>query len=100
MDKPNCYDCKHRGSVVGSAHSSCKHPEAQKKEDSMDELLSIFASVGRLDPQIDFAAAESLGIRAKDAGIRNGWFNWPWNFDPVWLTACNGFEAKGEPNEL
>lgn len=27
-------------------------------------------------------------------GVAHGWFNWPWNFDPVWLVACEGFEAK------
>ena len=24
-------------------------------------------------------------------GIRNGWFLWPWNFDPIWLESCDGF---------
>jgi hypothetical protein len=27
-------------------------------------------------------------------GIRNGWFCWPFNFDPTWLESCDGFEAK------
>lgn len=26
-------------------------------------------------------------------GIRNGWFMWPLNFDPTWLTACDGFST-------
>jgi hypothetical protein len=25
-------------------------------------------------------------------GIRNGWFFFPINFDPVWLQSCTGFE--------
>jgi len=29
-------------------------------------------------------------------GIRNGWFNWPLNFDPVWLIDCTGFSDKPE----
>ena len=24
-------------------------------------------------------------------GIRKGWFMHPFNFDPVWLTSCDGF---------
>ena len=24
-------------------------------------------------------------------GIKNGWFQWPFNFDPVWLERCDGF---------
>ena len=27
-------------------------------------------------------------------GIKNGWFFWPFNFDPVWLVSCTGFEEK------
>jgi hypothetical protein len=37
---------------------------------------------------------EAMGITANPHGIRNGWFNWPWNFDPVWLETCSGFSAK------
>jgi hypothetical protein len=29
-------------------------------------------------------------------GVRQGWFNWPFNFDPVWLTTCDGFSDKPE----
>jgi hypothetical protein len=24
-------------------------------------------------------------------GIKNNWFFWPFNFDPIWLMSCNGF---------
>lgn len=27
-------------------------------------------------------------------GIRSGWFNFPYNFDPTWLISCDGFKAK------
>lgn len=27
-------------------------------------------------------------------GVRNGWFNHPWNFDPTWLRTCDGHEPK------
>jgi hypothetical protein len=39
MDKPNCYECKHRGEVPGSAHSSCNHPDAKNESN----LLGLFA---------------------------------------------------------
>jgi hypothetical protein len=37
-----------------------------------------------------------LGVVGHERGIRGGWFNWPINFDPVWLVRCDGFaqEAK------
>lgn len=33
-------------------------------------------------------------VSGEEHGKKHGWFNWPWCFDPVWLTSCNGFEAK------
>ncbi|MFH1740951.1 MAG: hypothetical protein ABIH23_18265 [bacterium] len=94
MNKPNCYECKYRGSVPGDAHSCCRHPEAKAAhDDPMSALFAIFASVGRTDPQIGAVAAAKLGIKAQRYGIVSGWFNWPWSYDPVWLTSCNGFES-------
>ena len=93
-DKPDCYACVHRGAVPGSAHSSCRHPSTGADHDNqLGGLSAIFASVGRGGPAIGQAVAE-LGIDAVAHGVRSGWFNWPWDFDPTWLLTCNGFEAK------
>ena len=27
-------------------------------------------------------------------GVSKGWFNWPFNFDPIWLISCNGYKEK------
>ncbi|WP_097005348.1 hypothetical protein [Lacrimispora amygdalina] len=27
-------------------------------------------------------------------GVSHGWFFHPFNFDPIWLSYCDGFEAK------
>ena len=64
-EKPNCYQCIHRGTLPGDAHSQCKHPQVR-------------------DGSVKGAAH----------GIKNGWFNWPWNFDPTWLESCDGFTAQ------
>lgn len=29
-------------------------------------------------------------------GVKMGWFMWPLNFDPTWLTKCDGFSDKPE----
>lgn len=34
----------------------------------------------------------ALAITANPHGVKNGWFSWPFNFDPVWLESCSGFE--------
>ena len=87
----DCRKCKHRECVPGSAHSACGHPKAGKDKDALGTLMAAFASVKRTDPVIGQGAIE-LEIRASAHGIRQGWFNWPWDFDPVWLENCNGFE--------
>jgi len=39
------------------------------------------------------AEVEGIKVKGNPHGIRQGWFGWPFNFDPVWLEECNGFEA-------
>lgn len=83
---PNCYECIHRRSLVGDAHSRCAHPEVGE-HDEWD--LICRSATGELNE-----AGEKLGILADFHGIRNGWFMWPGNFDPVWLRACKGFSQR------
>lgn len=59
----NCYECKHRGTVPGDCHSTCRKPD--------------------------------LNMTGHEHGIKNGWFFYPINFDPVWRTKeCDNFEPK------
>ena len=94
--KPDCYKCKHKGGVAGSAHSSCQHPSFQgANNDPLSNVMAIFASVGRVSP---VQAENKLNIKGNPHGIKKGWFNHPWNFDPVWVESCNGFEEKNMVN--
>jgi len=92
--KPDCYKCVHRREIPGDCHIACAHPEALKaiKENPIAEILAIFGSVGR-GPGLNVRA---LGVTADPHGIVMGWFNWPLNFDPIWLKSCDGFERKAE----
>ena len=36
----------------------------------------------------------SAFVVGDDHGIQNGWFFYPFNFDPVWLRYCDSFEEK------
>jgi len=46
------------------------------------------------------AGGAELNIRGNPHGIKRGWFSWPYNFDPVWLENCDGFEEKeGNTND-
>ena len=79
-----CYKCKYRGTVMGSVHSKCQHPKLGGKT---NEKYAIEALLGG---PVHWLAV--LGVVGDSHGIENGWFNWPLDFDPVWLKSCNGFE--------
>ena len=106
--KPNCYECVHRRKVPGSAHSACAHPATQAT--SQSPFMQLGGDVGKrggdqLAAMADHfmegprTAAATLGIKAAEQGIRNGWFVWPVNFDPTWLEECRGFIAKSKTAE-
>jgi len=88
-ERPDCYKCKFVGSVAGSAHNCCNHPETKGAHDSIGDLFAKLGVLGLFDPNSHY----QLGITANPHGVKNGWFTWPWNFDPVWLLTCDGFEA-------
>ena len=80
---PKCYSCVYRRKSEWSAHSKCVFPG------NKTDLVSIFSVDNK-----NFENAEKLGIVVNRTGIVNGWFNWPIDFDPVWLINCNGYKQK------
>lgn len=93
--KPNCYDCRHRREIPGDCHSRCEHPR-------VGELNPLSALLSLLGKRIKGPCSglsdlqKSLGVTGNPHGAKNGWFCWPYNFDPVWLESCAGFEARKE----
>ncbi len=93
MEKPNCFECEYRGKVPGSRHSSCQHPSFKEaNDDPLLNVMAILGSVGRV-PQIN-VESKKCKVVGSSHGIKNGWFNHPFNFDPNWLESCNGFKTK------
>ena len=91
--EPDCYKCKHRRDLCGDAHSCCKHPLLEDvNADPLAQVFAILGSVGRTLPTQK--GVDKLGIKANYHGIKRGWFNFPFNYDPVWLEECKGFEVK------
>ena len=89
--KPDCFTCKYRQDVPGSAHSTCKHPVTTKLHD--DPLIALLVMLARA-PVTPPDVFESLGVTCNMTGYNKGWFNWPLNFDPTWLLTCDGYTAK------
>ena len=69
----DCYSCIYRRPVPGSTHSSCEH---------YDRI-----SEGVITRKL-------LGVKLIRHGVMHGWARWPFDFDPVWIEACNGYTAK------
>lgn len=80
-----CYTCKYRRSISGDTHSSCHHPDNKVMLD--DPLLSILGMM-----KVNIHIENKIKVSGNVHGIKNGWFNWPFNFDPVWLESCDGYE--------
>lgn len=85
----NCHECKHRGEVVGSVHSSCRHPDIPEY-DPVDRLLVLAKRV----TAVDSVTAQKFGITVNEHGLLNGWANWPLDFDHIWISGCERFEEK------
>lgn len=81
MSSPNCYECKYRGNLPGSAHSRCNYPGTSTN------MFDFFNPKNKV-------IAKELHIIGDFHGINMGWFMWPLNYDPVWLKNCDGFVAK------
>lgn len=87
----DCYSCKHRGTIPGDAHSECCHPKAAAVKNPWGAVLGIFAGVGRVGPIVE---SSELKVELDPHGVKRGWANWPYNFDPTWVRNCDGFERK------
>lgn len=71
--KKTCYNCGYRGNVPGSAHSTCS---------------------------FNFKKAEVDVPKGNPHGIKNGWYYFPINFDPVWIIKeCSAFSIEKD-NEM
>ena len=88
--KPNCYKCRYRRDIPGDCHSSCAHPSVSNLGDNPLEVL--FTLLGKRMPNESHVIGEGLDIKGNPHGIKNGWFCWPFNFDPIWLENCDGYE--------
>lgn len=78
-----CNTCAYPRDIVGSAHTRCGHPAITFL--TGDPLMEIAALMGRAPSLL----VPSAGlVEGHPTGISRGWFQWPLNFDPVWLVRC------------
>lgn len=85
----SCRKCEYSGIAVISEHRECKHPcikDANLEGHGLrtftkDDWKKIYLIVNEI---------LNLQITLIDGKVTN--FDFPEKFDPVWITACNGFK--------
>lgn len=82
-----CYNCKFRGNLPGSAHSRCNviSSSGDDKSDTLEMLI-----VSGLYSITNKNTGEPI-VKLNNYGVKNGWADWPINFDPVWVESCEFF---------
>jgi hypothetical protein len=87
MRKPNCYDCKFRGEIPGSAHSCCT---ILKKDEDEKNPYTIMTELGLSTGKLELINEHDRMplVKLNEHGVNNGWAAWPLNFDPVWVESC------------
>lgn len=90
MKEKDCYNCKFRGNVSGSAHSCCNviRGTVSDKEKGL-ELELLLAS-----HQVEMTRGGEPIVKLNKHGIANGWANWPLDFDPTWVESCEFHTEK------
>lgn len=88
-----CKDCIHKGKFqFGGHHIKCKC-EAAKSVDK--DLLSSMLIFGNEKETIKLIA-NMFGLEASEHGIKNGWCQFPLNFDDAWVRGVCKFKQTGE----
>jgi hypothetical protein len=92
-----CYQCKFRGTVPGSAHSSCT--VLRTVLDGMDDGKIAAVEVALMTGQATLSSEDGEAVKLNPHGVKNGWANWPLDFDPVWVEKCELFVDKETKSE-
>ena len=90
--KPDCYLCRHRGTIPGSSHSCCNHPGNVMTDHG--RVLNMLGGDTAAAVSLIHAPLSEIKVVGHDRAVSKGWFNWPYNFDPRWLLECSGFEMS------
>ena len=88
--KTKCYECKFKGSVPGSAHSSCNVIKQTSDEKAFELEMLLATNQVTL---VNELTNEPI-VKLNEHGVRMGWASWPIDFDPVWVESCGFFTPQ------
>lgn len=85
----DCLECKWREKLNHSSHSKCCHPEFTEMNES--KIGEILTKLGKRAGSIHLRP-KTIEVIGDPHGMDSGWFNHPFNYDPIWLLKCTGYK--------
>jgi hypothetical protein len=78
--KNDCHLCPHSEKVTGSSH----HIKCNAMSGAIAMLTAMAVQSGKVQTMTNGKTGE-VELRFNQHGVKNGWCNWPINFDPIWV---------------
>ena len=99
--KPDCYQCEYHKPLGHKGRIGCFQPKVRglrrmSSEDTMWGILGTLEGLPIAASNLSFL----FGITINLEGMLKGEFRWPFNYDPTWLEACDGFKQKKPVNAI
>lgn len=84
-----CKDCKHKTILHHTHHISCNFINSQEHKFALFGFLIEFGTIPlNISIKIEKVQYTIPFIEIDLHGLKNGWANWPLEFDPIWIK-CN-----------
>ena len=91
----NCHECIYVSQVAGSAHKSCSTLEKLSLDKNIILKISFLLLSGKIElTYVNDEERRVPIIEIDEYGKKQGWANWPLDFDPVWVKKCGFFSSK------
>lgn len=91
----NCHECIYVSQVAGSTHKSCSTLEKLSLDKNIILEISFLLLLGKIElTYVNDEEKRVPIIEIDEYGKKQGWANWPLDFDPIWVKKCGFFLSK------
>jgi hypothetical protein len=87
--KKDCHKCVFKVSIPGNTHISCNLVQGFREK----MFIANFCLTTGKTPFVEKDTNKPLMLLNK-TGIQSGWCNYPFEFDPIWVTCYLGKEKE------
>jgi hypothetical protein len=68
----------------------------REKSSNKEGAMELEILVASHQVEMTIKTTGEPAVKLNEHGVKNGWADWPLNFDPVWVEDCKFFEEKEE----